>query len=151
MKFKAILAFIAIFAVGAIAIYADTVTSGTLTSSFGQDQFKAFYKRFEMTSDSSGNCVWATEDLTGELFQWFAIPDNTSSATLPTNLFDITLTDVDGIDMFRADGANITSGGATTKFESDSTKLPIQNIGTLTFTGSNMGSTKTLVLKVFYR
>lgn len=145
---------------------ADNVTSGTVSSSYYQGG-NAFGIKYVCTSDSSGNVVFTTDNIVGKVVQWLVFPSQvrylaavtSGSITItpevpdqmPTDDFDITLKDEDSVDIFRAQGANLSSATVTANYESDSTYLPIQTIGRLTFAAENMGSTRTLTLKVFYK
>jgi len=164
---KKIIMFIVIFS---LYIYnvnaADTVTSGTMLTSYYQGG-NAYAIKYLVTSDSNGKAIFATDNVVGKIVQWFIFPSQirysaavtSGSETLvpevqdqmPTNLFDITFKDESDIDLLRGDGANLSSSTITAKYESDSTKLPIQTIGRLTFAAENMGSTRTLTLKIFYK
>lgn len=149
-KFYIVLLSIFLFSVCQIDANAGaTATSGTVTTAYFQGG-NAFAAQYTATSDGAGNAVFWTDDIVGKIVQWFISPSQTAGQT-PTNLFDVTLTDIFNVDVLRADGANLTSGSITAKYESDSTKLPIQTIGRLTCAASNMGSTKTLTLQVYYK
>lgn len=82
-----------------------------------------------------------------------SIPDYSTilAGVLPTNLFDVEVRDSDNQDMLRGDGADVVSVNGIFKYESDSTKLSIDTIGRLKIIGSNMGDSKMMTIKLFYR
>lgn len=60
--------------------------------------------KFAWTSDASGDATGTTtKSYTGELLRLITVPDGTSA---PTDDYDITITDEDGVDVLIGQGAN---------------------------------------------
>ncbi len=71
-----------------------------------------------VTSDSAGAASGSTTyTYTGQLWQFVVVPD--SSTTQPTNAFDITLKDADGIDLLNGLGTDLSNAANTVKFKTD--------------------------------
>jgi hypothetical protein len=58
------------------------------------------------TSDSSGNASATTDPISGTLCKVEFVPGTSGNA--PTTAYDITLTDVGGVDVLAGQGANLT-------------------------------------------
>lgn len=90
---------------------------------------------FAWTSDSSGNATATTTDVySGELVRVLCVPGGTT----PSNLYDVTLTDDNSIDLLYGGGADC----------SNASNRVLENVGvvsnsTLSISVSNAGSAKT--------
>lgn len=117
---------------GSIAVTASRVTGYHLNK-----------YRIEWTSDASGNVSANTLDVvSGHLRQVKFIPG--SGATQPTDLYDVTLTDADGVDLLAGLGANLSNAAARFLVPQASTFDRIfVEAGTITPGVANAGNAKT--------
>lgn len=111
---------------------------------------------FEWLSDGSGNAVLASGiPVSGEIKRVVFVP----SLTLPpTALYDVTLTDENGIDVLGAQGANLPASGNTNvcpgvpmKDGTTTTTRPFVVDDVLTLNVSNAGSAKSGKVIVYVR
>ncbi len=105
-------------------------------------------------SDSSGDVsgVFA-EGVSGEILRVTFIPDGRGTA--PTNLYDVTLEDEDGIDVLQTLGANLSSTVTTSivPFIGDGTVTdkPVAVDGKLELKVSNAGNAKGGIVQLYLR
>jgi hypothetical protein len=109
---------------------------------------------FSWTSDSSGNADATSEQVTGVILR---VAFNPGSAA-PTDNYDVTLSDADGIDVLAGQGANrdtttsehICPGVAL--YDGTTTSVvPVAVFSPLTLAVTNAGSAKTGTVTVYYR
>lgn len=94
---------------------------------------------FTWTSSAAGAADGATTlPFDGDLLAVYQIPDG--GGTQPTNLYDVTVTDGDGIDVLNALGANLSNAVNTLKRTSDGL-LPVA-ASILTLAVTNAGNAK---------
>lgn len=111
---------------------------------------------FEWTSDGSGNATLASGvAISGAIARVVFIP---SASAAPTNLYDLTLTDADGVDVLSGQGANLSDTAASSVCPgiplkdgtTTSTILVIVN-SVLTLNVSNAGASKSGKVVVYVR
>lgn len=101
------------------------------------------------TSDASGNVSGNTFDVRyGELRQVKTIPG--AGGVAPTDLYDVTLTDPDGVDVLAGAGANLSGTVAAILEPTINSQRPYLEAQTLTLNVSNAGNAKsgTLILLI---
>jgi len=105
-------------------------------------------------SDASGDVNGVLSGvISGEILRATFIPDG--GGTAPTNLYDVTLEDEDGIDLVGGKGANL-SNTVTTSIapligDGTTTNRPVAVDGTLELKVSNAGNAKGGIVSVYFR
>ena len=99
-----------------------------------------------LTSDNAGDAV-LTHPINGEILNVVFNPGD--GLTSPTAAYDVTVTDPDGVDILVGGGANLSASASTRVAPAISTYHRVWTAGTHTFTGDNMGTTRTTVLKFY--
>ena len=104
--------------------------------------------------DASGNVNGVdTEAISGEILRVTFTPDG--GGTAPTNLYDVTLDDEDGIDVLNGKGANLSNTTTTSIAplygDGTTTNRPVAVDGKLTLDVSNAGNAKGGIVAVYYR
>jgi hypothetical protein len=97
-----------------------------------------------------------SETVSGEILRAVFNPD--SGATAPTNNYDVTLTDADGIDILAGQGANQSSGTVASIVPAEtmltgntSGAAPFAVNGPLTLAVANAGASNGGILRLYYR
>jgi len=135
-----------------IASATDTVSTGTVTRR-NQSQSGHTLISLACTTDNNGDVLATTKEFFGQILRVTLAP-NTSSALAPTNLYDVTLTDVDGVDVFQSLGYNCSSAAAKTfvpMIGDGATSIPITAYGALTLRVDNAGPTNNLTIRLLTR
>jgi len=111
----------------------------------------------DWTSSSSG-AVPSTdsETISGEILRCVFVPD--SSGTQPSNAYDVTLSDADGIDILAGNGANLSNTTALSIVPGEellsggsSGIRPFAVDGPLSLVVANAGDTKGGTINLYYR
>ncbi len=105
-------------------------------------------------SDSSGDFTETLERIRGMILRVGFLPD--AGGTQPTDLYDLTLTDKDGFDCLKGQGANLgnaadteTCPGQTVTDGTNTNIIPVMVDGDLTLVGANCGDTKGGVVVIY--
>lgn len=102
--------------------------------------------KFDWLSDASGNASQETTlDYDGVILFVVTVPDG--GGTAPTALYDITLTDSDGVDVLGGQGAN--RSGTATEYLNYTNGLGAVSKSRLTLSVANAGNSKGGLLYVF--
>lgn len=112
---------------------------------------------FPWVSDGSGNAVVASGlPVSGEIQRVVFIPS--SGGTAPTALYDVTLTDSDGVDVLAGQGANLAASGNThvcpgvpLKDGTTTSVVPVVVDSILTLNVTNAGAAKAGTVVVYVR
>lgn len=124
--------------------------------SYRQNGSDVVKHRFDWVSDAGGAATLASgTPVSGTIERIVIVP---SASAAPTNLYDITLTDEDGIDVLAGQGANLSSSAAShvcpgvpLKDGTTTSAVPIVVDGTLTLNVTNAGDTKAGSVAVYVR
>ena len=84
--------------------------AGTLVASYSETRT---VKKviLDWLSDASGDCTGDSQSLSGQIHRVVFVPD--SGGTQPTDLYDVVLNDVDGMDVLAGLGANLSNTTST--------------------------------------
>lgn len=94
---------------------------------------------FTWTSSAGGAAdAVTTEFFTGRIIYAAQLPDG--GGTQPTDLYDVTVTDADGVDVLKGLGADLSNAAATYKADSDGLGAVVESKLTLAVT--NAGNAK---------
>jgi hypothetical protein len=135
---------------------AITVTSGTVTivadntSPNARDYLNCY--TVDWLSDSGGNVTASIDELRGTIERIVFNPDD--GATSPTNNYDMTLNDQDGIDTLNGKGANLSQSTASSTISTEgdgTTNIPMAVSGTLSLAITNAGNAKGGIIRVYIR
>lgn len=119
--------------------------AGTIT--FSNSDTRAIQKyTISWTSDASGDATSNTVVLSGSVARINFVPG--SGATQPTDLYDITLKDSDGIDILLGSGADLSNTIATTMIPLISSNRIVIN-EKLAIAVSNSGNAKTGTITIY--
>lgn len=140
-----------VLALCGVAVGAD-VTSGTLTVS--QSGFGGSLERWTLDwgSDASGNCLATVRPVQGTIERVVFAPD--SGSTSPTLNYDMTLTDIDGVDVLAGTGANLSNAvtASTVVTEDDGTTYwPMATHGALTLAVTSAGASRGGIVRIYTR
>jgi len=108
----------------------------------------------DWTSDTStsGTVTASVYQINGTIERIVYNPDG--GATLPTDSYDVTLKDIDGIDVLNGTGANLSQStvASTISTEGDgTTNIPMATQGTLALSVTNAGSAKGGIIRIYVR
>ena len=83
--------------------------AGTVTLAFTKAPLPSSARKITLDwlSDASGDATYTTEKLAGTIVGVAFIPDG--GGTAPTTLYDVTLTDDNGVDILSGQGANLSA------------------------------------------
>lgn len=142
---------VAIFCLAA-AVLAVDVTSGTVTR---VDRSMSGYSLVSLAcaTDAGGDVQALSKEFFGQILRVTLAP-NSSSALAPTNLYDVTLTDIDGVDVFAGLGMNCSSAAAKTfcpMVGDGATSVPMTAYGALTLRVDNGGAANWLTIRILTR
>jgi hypothetical protein len=147
---KKFLAIIALLFLTAPAFAGITVTTGAATlSSEGYRGLMCY--SIAWTSDASGNVNATLADIGGTIERVVYAPDVTSA---PTTLYDVTLTDRDGLDVLNSTGANLSSTTVSQKTVTctdATTARPMATMGSLALSVSAAGNDKKGIIRIYLR
>ena len=134
--------------------FAVTVTSGTVTMTGSKAPFRGalLSQRIDCTSDDNEDVVATITRIQGTIERVILNPDGGAEA--PTNNYDITLTDQDGIDILGGWGANrssVTTQQDIPTIDDGAGYFRMPTVGPLTLAMSNMGAANGTVLCVIFR
>ena len=138
----------------ALAATTLTSTSGTVTldgQQFSRNLNELECWTFTWVSDALGAADGYTNQVRGTIERVTFNPDDVST---PTDNYDVTLLDIDGIDVLNGTGANrdtANSEGTVTTEGDGTTYLPFSVVGRLTLYVTNAGATKSGVVRVYLR
>jgi hypothetical protein len=127
-------------------------TSGTWTvTPKGVDKY---LKRvtLDWICDASGNFLATTTQVQGTIERLVINPD--AGATSPTADYDLTISDVDSVDLLSGLGANLSDSvtSSTTVMATDgTTPRPMATVGTLTIAITNAGNARGGVIRFYIR
>lgn len=98
------------------------------------------YLRIDWTSDASGNVEQTISQDGANGVAWGSrfIPGTDSDQ--PTDQYDVTLKDANGLDVLNGTGANLSNSAAASKTPDDTGTLPV--VGPLTFEVADAGNAK---------
>ncbi|HUS39470.1 MAG TPA: hypothetical protein VMX74_08470 [Pirellulales bacterium] len=106
----------------------------------------------DWTSNTSGTVTASVYQINGTIERIVYNPDG--GATLPTDSYDVTLKDIDGIDVLNGTGANLSQStvASTISTEGDgTTNIPMATQGTLALSVTNAGSAKGGIIRIYVR
>lgn len=132
---------------------ADTVTSGSLTKTEigAPGSFRCY--TIDWLSDASGNCTADITGVQGEIMRFTVNPDD--GATSPTNAYDMTLKDRDGVDILAGLGANLSNSTALSRVpltgDGTTTTQRFVTLGTLSLAITNAGAANGGILRVYVK
>ena len=135
---------------------AATVTSGslTVTQTKTEPDARLFLNcvTLDWLSDASGNCTASLTEINGTIERIVFNPDD--GATSPTAAYDVTLKDVDDVDVLNGKGANL-SASATTSVVATSTDsttyLPMAALAPLSLAVTNAGASNGGIIRIYFR
>lgn len=135
-----------------VTTYTLTATSGSIVLSVQRITPSLTCYSYAWTSNSAGFAGPANFPMNGYISRLVAIP-SPSGATNPTDSYDITLTDIDSVDLTAGKGTNLNKyatsniiplfGNGTTT----NTLIPVN--GRTTFLAQNAGNAKTGTYRVY--
>ena len=122
------------------------------TTSYGRDRGVGGWRRGDAValttvtweSDGSGDATETITGFDGRLFRVVTVPDGTAA---PTDDYDVTIVDDDGLDILNGAGANRDTANAE---EIAATGAPCVHYGDLVVTVANAGASKQGTVKLYW-
>jgi len=131
---------------------AISVSTGTITVAKQGRSDTINRLTIDWLSDASGNGLATVTELSGTVERVVFNPDD--GATSPTASYDITLTDVDSVDILNGKGANLSQTATTsvTAMATDgTTPRPMATSGDLTLTITSAGAARGGIIRIYFR